>query len=300
MENAMKLSVFGLGYVGCVSAGCFAREGNQVVGVDVNPAKVEMINRGESTIVEEGIAELIREVVEQGRLRATTDVADAVAQSSLSLICVGTPSRANGSIDLGYIERVCEQIGSALRDKDEAHLVVIRSTVMPGTIEEVVIPALQRSSGKSPGAGFDICSNPEFLREGSSIRDFFDPPFTLIGARSEDAAAPLAELYSGIDSPLYVTAIRVAEMVKYACNAFHGLKVAFANEVGNVCKEVGIDSHAVMEIFAADSAERMGVRAAELVRENFGWESVARRFEELCLRAAKRHHGVAVTAPQLV
>jgi GDP-mannose 6-dehydrogenase len=249
----MQLSVFGLGYVGCVSAGCFAREGNQVVGVDVNPAKVEMINRGESTIVEEGIAELIREVVEQGRLRASTDVADAVAQSSLSLICVGTPSRANGSIDLGYIERVCEQIGAVLRNKDEAHLVVIRSTVMPGTIEEVVIPALQRSSGKKPGAGFDVCSNPEFLREGSSIRDFFDPPFTLIGARSEDAAAPLAELYLGIDSPLYVTEIRVAEMVKYACNAFHGLKVAFANEVGNVCKEVGIDSHAVMEIFAADT-----------------------------------------------
>jgi GDP-mannose 6-dehydrogenase len=249
----MQLSVFGLGYVGCVSAGCFAREGHSVVGVDVNPAKVEMINRGESTIVEEGIAELIREVVEQGRLRATTGVADAVANSSLSLICVGTPSRANGSIDLGYIERVCEQIGSALRVKDEAHLVVIRSTVMPGTIEEVVIPALQRSSGKTPGAGFDVCSNPEFLREGSSIRDFFDPPFTLIGARSEDAAAPLAELYSGIDSPLYVTEIRVAEMVKYACNAFHGLKVAFANEVGNVCKEVGIDSHAVMEIFAADT-----------------------------------------------
>jgi GDP-mannose 6-dehydrogenase len=258
----MQLSVFGLGYVGCVSAGCFAREGHSVVGVDVNPAKVEMINRGESTIVEEGIAELIREVVEQGRLRATTDVADAVAQSSLSLICVGTPSRANGSIDLGYIERVCEQIGSALRVKDQAHLVVIRSTVMPGTIEEVVIPALQRSSGKTPGAGFDVCSNPEFLREGSSIRDFFDPPFTLIGARSEDAAAPLAELYLGIDSPLYVTEIRVAEMVKYACNAFHGLKVAFANEVGNVCKEVGIDSHAVMEIFAADT--KLNISAAYL------------------------------------
>jgi GDP-mannose 6-dehydrogenase len=249
----MELSIFGLGYVGCVSAGCFANEGNNVVGVDVNPAKVEMINRGESTIVEEGIGDLIRDVVQKGRLRATTDVADAVGRSTVSMICVGTPSSPNGSIDLSYIERVCEQIGSVLRHKIEPHLVVIRSTVLPGTIENVVIPTLEQASGKRRGEGFDVCSNPEFLREGSSIRDFYDPPFTLIGAGSETAAQPLAELYRTINAPLYVTEIRAAEMVKYACNCFHGLKVSFANEMGNICKALGIDSHEVMKIFCADT-----------------------------------------------
>ena len=249
----MNLSIFGLGYVGCVSAGCFAREGNSVIGVDVNPAKVAMINRGESTIVEEGIAELIQDVVQAGRLRATTDVADAVENSSISMICVGTPSNPNGSIDLSYIERVCEQIGSVLRGKEEPHLVVIRSTVLPGTIESVVIPTLERTSGKQRGEGFEVCSNPEFLREGSSIRDFYDPPFTLIGASGEAAAAPLAELYGSISAPLYVAEIRAAEMVKYACNCFHGLKVSFANEMGNICKALGIDSHEVMKIFCADT-----------------------------------------------
>ena len=249
----MQVSVFGLGYVGCVSAACFAKEGHTVIGVDVQPAKVEMINRGKSTIIEEGIAELIHEVVDAGRLCATADVADAVSRTRLSLICVGTPSRPNGSIDLSFIERVCEQIGEALRDKEEPHLIVIRSTVLPGTIEGVVIPALERTAGKPRGDGWDVCSNPEFLREGSSIRDFYDPPFTLIGAASEDAAEPLAALYAPIDAPLYVTEIRAAEMVKYACNAFHGLKVSFANEIGNVCKALGIDSHEVMKIFAADT-----------------------------------------------
>ncbi|CAN5255165.1 nucleotide sugar dehydrogenase [soil metagenome] len=249
----MDLSVFGLGYVGCVSAGCFAREGHSVVGVDVNPAKVEMINCGESTIVEEGIAELIREVVEQGRLRATTDVADAVVNSSLSLICVGTPSNANGSINLEYIERVCEQIGTTLREKQAEHLIVIRSTVLPGTIDGVVIPALERASGKRVGEGFDVCSNPEFLREGSSIRDFYDPPFTLIGATSVSAAERLAELYVTLEAPVQVVEIRAAEMVKYACNSFHGLKVSFANEIGNICKAMGIDSHEVMRVFCADT-----------------------------------------------
>ena len=250
MDSA--ISVFGLGYVGCVSSACFARQGFQVVGVDVSAAKVEMVNGGRSTIVEEGIGELVAEMHAAGRLRATTDVRDAVCASSVSLVCVGTPSRANGSIDLRYIERVCEQIGEALRDKAARHTVVIRSTVMPGTIDGVVIPALERTSGKRAGADFSVCSNPEFLREGSSIKDFYDPPFTLIGAHDPRDAEALAALYAGIQAPLHVTAVRVAEMVKYVCNCFHGLKVGFANEIGSICKALDVDSHEVMRLFCED------------------------------------------------
>ena len=246
------ISVFGLGYVGCVSAACFAKEGHDVVGVDVSQSKVDMVNAGKSTIVEEGIAELVRDVHAAGRLRATTDVADAIANTSISLICVGTPSRHNGSIDLRYIERVAEQIGAALRDKPAHHTVVIRSTVMPGTIDETVIPAIARTSGKQNGSGFAVCSNPEFLREGTSIKDFYDPPFTLIGAHAPSHAEPVAALYAGVGAPLHVVAVRVAEMVKYACNCFHGLKVGFANEIGNLCKALEVDSHEVMRLFCED------------------------------------------------
>jgi len=246
------LSVFGLGYVGCVSAACFAKEGHAVIGVDVNPAKVGMINDGKSTIVEAGIGELVRDMRATGRLRATTSPHEAVLASSVSLICVGTPSRPNGSIDLTYVERVCEQIGEALREKADRHTIVIRSTVMPGTIDGVVIPALERGSGKRAGVDFAVCSNPEFLREGTSIKDFYDPPFTLIGAHDPAHAEPLKALYAGIKAPVHVTAVRVAEMVKYVCNCFHGLKVGFANEVGNVCKALGVDSHEVMRLFCED------------------------------------------------
>jgi GDP-mannose 6-dehydrogenase len=246
------LSVFGLGYVGCVSAACFAKEGHAVVGVDVNPAKVGMINDGKSTIVEAGIGELVRDMRASGRLRATTSPHEAVLASSVSLICVGTPSRPNGSIDLTYVERVCEQIGEALREKADRHTVVIRSTVMPGTIDGVVIPALERASGKRSGVDFAVCSNPEFLREGTSIKDFYDPPFTLIGAHDPAHAKPVRALYAGIGAPVHVTAVRVAEMVKYVCNCFHGLKVGFANEVGNICKALGVDSHEVMRLFCED------------------------------------------------
>lgn len=248
----LGISVFGLGYVGCVSAACFAREGFTVTGVDVSPAKVDMINAGRSTIVEEGIAELVAEMRQAGRLRATTEACEAVRDSDVSLVCVGTPSRSNGSIDLAYIERVCEQIGEALREKSSFHTVVIRSTVMPGTIDGTVIPALERTSGKRHGEGFAACSNPEFLREGTSIKDFYDPPFTLVGVHDAAHAEPLRAMYAGIEAPLHVAAVRVAEMVKYACNCFHGLKVGFANEIGNVCKALGVDSHEVMRLFAED------------------------------------------------
>ena len=248
-----KVSVFGLGYVGCVSAACFAKQGHDVVGVDVSLAKVNMLNAGKSTILEEGISELVAEMVAGGRLRATTDVADAVRSSTISLICVGTPSRSNGSIDLQYIERVCTEIGTTLKTIDRWHTVVIRSTVLPGTMDSVVIPALERSSGKKFGQDFGACSNPEFLREGSSIKDFYAPPFTLIGTHEPKSAEAVKAIYAGIDAPLHATTVGVAETVKYACNSFHAVKVTFANEIGAVCKAVGVDSHEVMRIFCEDT-----------------------------------------------
>ncbi len=249
----MKLSVFGLGYVGCVSAACFAKEGHEVIGVDVNPSKVKIVNEGRSPIVEAGINELIGEMVAAGRLRATVDSAEAVHGSDASLVCVGTPSLANGSLEFTYIKRVCKEIGSALERKRARHVVVMRSTMLPGTMHDVVVPALEVYSGRKVGREIDVCINPEFLREGSSIKDFYEPPFTLIGADSEEVAASVRRLYAGIDAPLYVTPIKAAEMVKYACNTFHALKVSFANEIGNICRRLEIDSHQVMEVFCRDT-----------------------------------------------
>lgn len=248
-----SVSVFGLGYVGCVSAACLAKEGHGVIGVDVSGSKVDMVNRGLATIVESGIAELVSEMVASGRMRATGDPAEAVRETDLSLICVGTPSRPNGSLDLAYVERVCEEIGAAMRDKRGRHTVIVRSTVLPGTTEEVVIPALERTSGLRAGRDFGVGMNPEFLREGTSIRDFYEPPFTVVGADDAETAQRVRALYAGIAAPFHHTAPRVAEMVKYACNSFHGLKVAFANEVGNVCKALAVDSHEVMRIFCEDT-----------------------------------------------
>jgi GDP-mannose 6-dehydrogenase len=249
----MKLSVFGLGYVGCVSAACFAKEGHTVIGVDVNANKAEMINAGDSPIVEEGIGPLLKEVVKANRLSATTDSAAAVRDSDVSLVCVGTPSNANGSLDLRYVTRVCEEIGAALKDKHRHHSVVIRSTMLPGTIESVVIPTLEKHSEKQVGIDFGVCINPEFLREGSSLKDFYAPPFTLIGADDEETTSTVRALYNGIDAPVIATSVKTAEMVKYVCNCFHALKVSFANEVGNICKALGVDSHEVMDIFCRDT-----------------------------------------------
>jgi GDP-mannose 6-dehydrogenase len=249
----MKLSVFGLGYVGCVSAACFAKEGHDVTGVDVNATKVEIINRGESPIVEAGLADLIKEVVDAGRLRATTNTLAAIQDTEVSLVCVGTPSNANGSLDLTYVERVCQEIGVALKAKPARHTVVIRSTMLPGTIESVVMPTLETHSGKEAGKDFGVCINPEFLREGTSLKDFYAPPFTLIGADTESSANSVRALYSKIDAPLFVSEVKTAEMVKYVCNCFHALKVSFANEIGNICKGLNIDSHEVMDIFCQDT-----------------------------------------------
>jgi GDP-mannose 6-dehydrogenase len=249
----MRISVFGLGYVGSVSAAAFAADGHDVIGIDVNEEKVRAINAGLSPIVEPGLAELLRQGVEARRLRAISDTAEAVQNSDVSLVCVGTPSRRNGSLDLGYLTRVCEQIGTALRDKTPYHVVVIRSTVLPGTTHERLIPALEATSGKRYGEGFGICVNPEFLREGTALADFRRPPLTLVGHNHAADAAPAAALYEDIPAPLYHTSIRVAEMLKYVSNVWHAAKIVFANEIGNLCKRMEIDSHEVMDIFCADS-----------------------------------------------
>jgi len=250
--SELRISVLGLGYVGSVSAACFAKMGHRVIGVDVNATKVEQINRGMATIVEEGIAELVKEVAASGHLTATTDTRAAILASNMTLICVGTPSRRNGGIDLAYISRAAEEIGVALRDKNTPHLVIMRSTVLPGTVEQVVTPIIQRASGKEAGVGFTACSNPEFLREGTSIKDFHAPPMTLIGAPDEHSARLVSALYENIDAPIHVVPVAVAESVKYVSNSFHALKVGFANEVGSVLKAVGVDSHEVMRVFCED------------------------------------------------
>lgn len=247
------ISIFGLGYVGAVSAAVLADNGHKVLGVDVNPTKVAMINAGQSPIIEAGMPELMQKGVASGQICATTDSTQAVLDSDLSIICVGTPSHPNGSLNLTFVERVCQQIGAALAKKEAYHVIIARSTMLPGSTEELVIPALEEASGKKAGQDFGVCFNPEFLREGSSIKDFYDPPFTVIGSSDEQAAAVAQELYSMLDAPLMVVPIKVAEMVKYACNAFHALKVTFANEIGNICKQQKIDSHQVMDIFCQDT-----------------------------------------------
>lgn len=249
----MKISVFGLGYVGAVSSACLAKDGHHVIGADPNGTKVELINAGNTPVIEAEVGEMIAEAVDAGRLSAVTDGARAIADSELSLICVGTPSQANGSLDLSYVRRVCEEVGEALRDKSAFHVVVLRSTILPGTMRDLVIPTLEAASGKSAGVDFGVCNNPEFLREGSAVYDYYHPPKTVIGESDPRSGDLLASLYEHLDAPLIRAPIEVAEMVKYADNAWHALKVGFANEIGNVCKALSIDSHAVMEIFCQDT-----------------------------------------------
>ena len=248
-----RIGIFGLGYVGAVSAGALAREGSEVIGVDPNLTKVETINAGRSPVVEAGLDALIAEGVAAGRIRATTSADDAVRHTDLSVICVGTPSNGNGSLDLTQVEKVAQEIGVALAGETRPHVVVLRSTMLPGSAEEVVIPTLEQASGRRVGEDLGVCVNPEFLREGTSIRDFYEPPFTLIGGDDRGAVEMVRGLYAGLEAPAIVTPIRVAEMVKYACNAFHALKVTFANEIGNVCAGQGVDSHQVLDILCRDT-----------------------------------------------
>ena len=249
----MRISVFGLGYVGSVTAGCLAEMGHSVVGVEPNPTKLGMLNRGQSPIVESGLEEILKKFVASGQISATSDWAAAMAQTELAIVCVGTPSLASGNIDLSRVRRAAEQIGSALRGKKDYFRVVIRSTVLPGTVEDVVIPALECASGRQAGRDFGVCMNPEFLRESTAVHDFYHPPKTVIGELDSRSGEALAELYAKLPAPLKRVPLRVAEMVKYADNSFHAVKVIFANEIGNICKELNIDSHRVMEIFCLDT-----------------------------------------------
>ena len=249
----MRVSVFGLGYVGAVSCGCFANDGFEVIGVDVNVAKVALMNEGRSPIVEDRIGDLLGDAVRAGRLRATSDVAEAVLGSDISVVSVGTPSNANGRTSLGAVERVSEQIGTALRQKAERHLVVVRSTVLPGSVRRVVVPALERTSGRRLGDDLAVCFNPEFLREGSSVEDHYQPPYTLIGSWNSRDGKEAASLYENVRAPIHYVTVETAEMVKYACNAFHALKITFANEIGIAAQACSVDSHAVMRLVCADT-----------------------------------------------
>ena len=248
----MNISIFGLGYVGTVCAGCLTAEGHTVVGVDVNEDKVRVMNSGQVPIVEPKLPEMFTAAHAAGRLSATTSAADAIHATEISLVCVGTPSQSNGNLDLGYMQQVCEEIGRALKDKTTHHLVVLRSTMLPGATEDLLLPILEASSGKKAGDGFDICYNPEFLREGTSVDDFYAPPKIVVGESAPGTGDALLALYAGIDAPVLRTSIRVAEMAKYCDNVFHALKVSFANEIGNLCKKMGVDSHDVMDVFCQD------------------------------------------------
>ncbi len=251
----MRISVFGLGYVGCVSAACLAGTGHEVVGVDVSRVKVGLVNDGLAPVVEERIGELMADVVASGALRATVDVREAVLGSEVSLVCVGTPSEPNGSLCTTYLERVAEQIGAVLADRDPAgprHTVVFRSTMLPGTCLNLLVPILEKAAGGTAGVDFGVAVNPEFLREGTSVRDFFDPPKTVIGLLDEASGDTVAALYADLPGEVFRVPVATAEAIKYADNAFHGLKIGFANELGAVCQALGVDSHQVMDVFLAD------------------------------------------------
>jgi len=249
----MRISIFGLGYVGAVSAGCLAKDGHTVIGVDPYQPKVDLINDGKTPVIEKDIGEIIEKAAADGLLRATQDIKQSVFDSEISLICVGTPSQINGSLDLKYVRKVCEEIGAAIREKDEFHVVVARSTMLPGSMRSIVIPTLEEASGKKAGVDFGVCNNPEFLRESTAVYDYFNPPKTVIGETDTKAGDVLASIYKDLDAPMIRTSVETAEMVKYTDNVWHALKGGFANEIGNICKATNIDGHEVMEIFCKDT-----------------------------------------------
>lgn len=258
----LSISVFGLGYVGSVTAACFAHKGHQVIGVDVSNAKVEMLASGRTPIVEARMAELVAEGHEARRLSATVSASEAVCNTDVSFVCVGTPSLRSGKLDLSYVERVAGDIGAALKNKKSHHILVLRSTLLPGTTESLVIPTFEAASGRRAGLDFTVCYNPEFMREGSAVADFLEPPYTILGAREPGQAAVLRQLYRGTAGNVFETPIAVAEMVKYVSNAFHALKVGFANEVGTLCRQLNVDTQAVTTIFTSDT--RLNISPAYL------------------------------------
>ncbi len=258
----MKLAIFGLGYVGVVSAACLARDGHQVAGVDPNRIKTRLVTEGKSPIIEPGLEELIREVVADGRLTAGTDVVSAVDHADVMFICVGTPGQSNGSLDLSYVRRVCQDVGTALASADRYKIVVIRSTLLPGSMQSLVIPTLEEFSYKKAGKDFGVCINPEFLREGTAIHDYDHPSKTVIGATDDRSAELLKQLYGALDAPLILTDLRTAEMIKYVDNSWHALKVTFANEIGRLCKAMDVDSRDLMRLFCKDT--KLNISAAYL------------------------------------
>lgn len=280
----MRVSVFGLGYVGCVTAACLARLGHDVIGVDVQTPKVEAVSRGHAPLSEPALDELIADNVKAGRLRATTNAAQAVADSEMALICVGTPSLPNGSVNIAYVERVVREIGTVLREINQDLLVVLRSTCLPGTVQE-----LQGALNDTAGRAVRLAVNPEFLREGSAVRDFLEPPFVVLGTDTEASANALRALYMGVDAPQIVTTIATAEAVKYASNAFHAVKVVFANEIGRWCAVQGVDSRAVMDIFCADQALNLS-RNYLMPGAAFGGSCLAKDVRALVYQA--RHNDV--------
>lgn len=249
----MNIAVFGLGYVGSVSMACFANDGHNVIGVDINQHKVEAINKGTSPIIEPGLEALLESGLKDGRIKATINAAEALKDAEVALVCVGTPSKPNGSLDITFIERVCKDIANELSKLDHYIVVAIRSTILPCTAQDRIIPLIEAESGKTAGRDFGFSVNPEFLREGSAISDFYSPPFSVVGELDERSGERIAALYAHIDAPIYHVPLGEAEMIKYASNAFHALKVVFANEIGNICQIYRIDSHKVMEIFVKDS-----------------------------------------------
>ncbi|MBI2840570.1 MAG: UDP-glucose/GDP-mannose dehydrogenase family protein [Acidobacteria bacterium] len=249
----MHISVFGLGYVGTVSAACLARDGHSVIGVDTNPAKVDAIAAGKSPVLEPGLSDIVARAVAAGKLRATTRGDEGVLASEITLVCVGTPGGTDGRPDLRYVRHACSQIGSALATKPGFHVVGMRSTLLPGTLRSVVVPILEEASGKCVGEGFGVCSNPEFLREGTSIYDYDHPPRTVIGAMDARTGKVFERLYAHLQMPMIITEPETAEMVKFADNAWHAVKVSFANEIGSFCKSASVDSQKVMDIFVADT-----------------------------------------------
>ena len=247
-----RISIFGLGYVGAVSLACLARDGHTMTGVDIDDAKLEMLQRGQAPIVETGIQELTRNIMRSGKVAVTNSVRDAILATDVSFVCVGTPARANGNQNLDAITRVAEQIGEVLAEKSTHHVVVIRSTVKPGTVEEVIQPAIEAASGLRAGVDFSLCFQPEFLREGTSIHDYDHPPLTVVGASDPHGVAALRGIFGHLPCEFVHTSIRTAEMLKYACNTFHALKVTFANEIGRVCQAASVDPHEVMKLLCMD------------------------------------------------
>jgi GDP-mannose 6-dehydrogenase len=319
----MRIAVLGLGYVGCVTAAALAARGHTVVGVDLDPTKVELVTAGRSPIVEAGVDELVRETVAAGRLTATTQTSPAVRAAEVSLVCVGTPSTRGGELDLSAVRRVSHDIGQALADRTSDHVVAVRSTMLPGSVAEVVVPAIEAGAGRrvgglaggspaeatggspaeatggSPaeatGGGIGVCVNPEFLREGSALADYHDPPFTLIGSDDPATAMVVAQLYDDLDAPLVLTDLGPAELVKYASNAFHALKVTFANELGLLAKELGVDSHAVMDVFVRDT--RLNISPAYLKPGfAFGGSCLPKDVRSLVARARTSHLDLPVLA----